>query len=112
MKNANKKSLKQILKQEFYNSWWVGLVLIFIGMLYIKTDRLKEEKILDLTSCLSQIESEKLVAGLEKERLVDQIKSLEDPDYVEMLLIKKMGVVPEDMIKARFDHHKTNDSCY
>lgn len=108
-KNPGWKYIRKVTFQEFCHSWWVILILILIGMLYVKTHQLKKEKILYLTNCLIQLETDKMVASLEKQRLLSDIQSLEDPDYVEMLLIQKMGVVPEDTVKVRFKNQRQTD---
>ncbi len=95
MKNSrklvNKRPFKKILLREFYTSWWVFLVLILIGMLYVKTHQLKDEKIVKLANRLNELKAEKMLATLSKNQFLSEIESLDDPDYIEMLLIKKNG---------------------
>lgn len=102
VKIVNKVSVRKLIFQELCRSWWVFLMLILIAMLYAKTHQLKNDKIQKLASRLNELEEEKLIASATKDQLLLEVASLNDPDYIEMLLIKNMGVIPEDAIKVRF----------
>ncbi len=103
---------KNTVVSELYDSWWVVLVLIFISMLYLKTHEAKDKQINFLASKLESLENEKLLANNRRDKLLLEIQSLQDPDYVEMLLIKEMGVVPQDSIQVRFKNRSRDIELY
>lgn len=95
------------LLSQLLQSWWVVLFLLIC--LFAFEWRQKEERHTyqklktELTTLEKQLENEKT---LESE-LNLQLRSLEDPDWIEQNLIRSLGVIPEGVQKARF--LSTND---
>ncbi len=55
-----------------------------------------------LKSSVRRLENEKLCVLREKEDLLLRIESQTDPEWIRMILMKKLGVVPEGQIKVHF----------
>jgi hypothetical protein len=102
MISYKKVDLKSKLFKECKASWWVGVFVLFTYMLALKTYPVKEEQIIKLSQQLNCLQSEKALALHAKDELSLQIESQEDPLWIERVLIKKLGVVPEGQIKVRF----------
>lgn len=98
----NNKLSSRKLRREWKSSWWVVAFLLFTYMLAIKTSHDKEQKILDLTSQLAMLSAAKTEALLAQQRLSLEIESQTDPRWIEMVLMKKLGLVPQGQSKVRF----------
>ena len=94
--------LKNKLFKECKASWWVGIFILFIYMLGLKTSHVKEEEISKLTQQLSSLKHEKSLALQSAVELSCQIESQKDPLWIEKMLMKKLGVVPVGQVKVRF----------
>jgi cell division protein FtsL len=86
----------------FIRSWWVILFLIFCIVAYDQAviDTQNEKKSLELQ--YQQMERELKLAYEEKEELILQINSQSDYNWVELCLIKGLGVVPKEYQKVYF----------
>lgn len=93
---------KNVFLKESKASWWVGAFVLFTYMLALKTSHSKEEQIARLTEQLSSLTQEKSFALQSQYSLLTQIESQKDPLWIEMVLMKKLGVVPEGQIKVLF----------
>ena len=83
-------------------SWWVFL---FIGACYILYSHGIEKKnrdVAELKERLYDLEAKKRVVMDVKEDLELQIRSHSDPEWIEMTLMKGLGVVPEGQTKVYF----------
>lgn len=56
----------------------------------------------DLTLRMQEMEKEKVAVSQEREDLALQLQSETDPAWIEMLLMKDLGVVPEGWTKVHF----------
>ena len=83
-------------------SWWVALVLFVIAALYVQGVAKKERAIDRLSSRLASVDASYASALREKKNLVEEIASQSDPEWVEMVLMRKLGVVPEGQTKVHF----------
>jgi hypothetical protein len=92
-----------MLMQIFRSFWWVFLFLLVGWGLYAKGMEKKRTLSLQLKSKIAQLESQRLCALQKGEELRLQIESQSDPAWVEMVLKKKLGVVPEGQIKVYFE---------
>jgi hypothetical protein len=65
---------------------------------------MKKKKALfaEYTFRLNEMEKEKKQAFLEKEHLQLKIASQNDPAWIEMILMRDLGVVPEGYVKVHF----------
>lgn len=87
-----------------FKCWWVILFCLTCAMLYeqgrMKID-LDYKKMNAQLNSLQTIKKEKLEL---QEELLLKINSQSDPDFVELLLMKELGVVPEGQIKFFFSN--------
>ena len=86
----------------FSGVWWVVLCILLCFALYAHGAH-KKRKIVDaLQSEFSHLQTEKKLLAREKEELLLNIKSQNDPAWIEMTLIKVLGLVPEGKVKVYF----------
>lgn len=103
LKTIEQKKIFRLVIREFKSSWWVLVVLIFTAVLYTNTSERINFEIEKLLTRHNSLESEVQLASLEKSELLEILNSLKDPEYVEMVLIDKLSVTPEDCMKIRFN---------
>lgn len=109
-RNLNKKLLivphknNGAAKDRFIRHYWWVLVFIAIcfGM-YAHAAHKKQQAISALQSHLQQLYVEQENLLLEKEELLLNIHSQKDPAWIELTLIKGLGLVPDGKIKVYFD---------
>ncbi|MEI6242785.1 MAG: hypothetical protein WCP39_05205 [Chlamydiota bacterium] len=91
-----------VRKNFIFRFGWVLLFMLctFIG--YFHVMKKKQEEIASLDKRLQEIEREKELVTLAKEDLLMRIQSHGDPAWVEMVLMKELGVVPEGKMKVHF----------
>lgn len=91
------KFLRQVV-----NSWWVVVFLIVVYCLGLKSFAKKQDSILNLKNQVAFLSNQKDLAMQKKYDLERQIISQKDPAFVEMILMKRLGVVPEGHVKICF----------
>jgi hypothetical protein len=99
--NKQKKNKNKLLK-ECKASWWVGVFVLFTYMLAMKTSHDKGEKIAQMAEQLRMLNEDKTLALMNRDRLLCEIESQTDPLWIEMILMQKLGVIPEGQTKVRF----------
>lgn len=57
----------------------------------------------DLQQRLALVLQEKKTAALEHDDLLLQIRAQNDPEWVELVLMRRLGVVPEGQVKVYFE---------
>lgn len=82
--------------------WWVVVFTIFCGAIYFQAIKRRESTLLELSFRLQEKEKEKLIALQEKDDLMLRLQSQNDPAWIEMILMKELGVAPEGWIKVHF----------
>lgn len=82
--------------------WWVVLCIALCFALYAHGAHKKRTLIRSLQGELGFLQKEKEVLTREKEELLLNIQSESDPAWVEMTLIKVLGLVPEGKVKVYF----------
>jgi len=70
--------------------------------LYLHFVQEKNVQSQEVASRLEKILKEKRVAQIEQESLRLQIESQNDPSWIEMILMRDLGVVPEGWLKVHF----------
>lgn len=83
-------------------SWWMWLFLAIIYLLFEQGMEGRRAAQEEITSRLEHLEKEKQVALEEQEELLFQLKSEGDPAYVELVLMRRLGLVPEGQTKVYF----------
>ncbi len=87
-----------------FKCWWVILFCLLCACLYEQGRKkidLEYQKLHRQLIRLQTIREDKLKL---KEELMLKINSQSDPDFVELLLMKELGVVPEGQIKFFFNN--------
>jgi len=79
----------------------VSFLLLCVFLLTKGLDA-KERLCFELEGAIQELESAKLVALETREDLQLQIQSRGDSDWMELVLKKRLGVVPEGQIKVYF----------
>lgn len=82
--------------------WWVLLFSCGSLGLYANAVKGKVDEVHLLVHRIETICQEKIAALAYREDLQLQIRSQEDPSWVEMLLMRDLGVVPEGWLKVHF----------
>ena len=98
MSIVKEKSVARKLKE----SWWVFLFLAVSSLFYFHGMHGKELAYRELVQRLKELERDKVLALGEQEDLKLQIKSQSDPAWIEMMLMKGLGMVPETQVKVYF----------
>lgn len=83
-------------------SWWVWGFLAVTYFFFEHSMEKRREVRSEIASRLVQLEKEKEVALEEQEDLLFQIDSQDDPAYVELVLKRRLGLVPEGQTKVYF----------
>lgn len=82
--------------------WWVGLFCAMALLTYHHGMKRRMGTLAELQSRLLGMQEEYLFAVQEHEDLSLQIASQSDPAWIELVLLREMGVVPEGYLKVHF----------
>lgn len=99
-----KKSIR-VLQDELLRSWWVILFALFCLMCYEQGVKKREADFVMLTDQLQQLQEQKQKAFALKRKLLLQINSESDPAWIELTLMRELGLSPKGSVKVLF----TND---
>lgn len=84
-------------------AWWWSLVFCgCVGLAYWHGMKVRNLAFLEISEKVLSMEEEIAVATAEKEILAQRIASQSDPAWIELVLLKQMGVVPEGFLKVHF----------
>jgi hypothetical protein len=98
---------KRLFDEIVFNSWWVILFMLFCYMLYEHGMRARNKDFAKLNEHLSELKALKEKSLKTQEEYLLQINSQSDPAWVELTLMKGLGLVPEGQTKVYF-FKKTN----
>jgi hypothetical protein len=101
----NKQNLKIgiFYKVKFlFRWWWVVLFVFLVSLLYKQGVHAKSAVHQSLIDRKFDLERQKVDAMQQKEELLLKLSSQNDPRWVEMTLMKGLGVVPEGQTKVLF----------
>ncbi|MGE5196222.1 MAG: hypothetical protein ACM3JI_02705 [Anaerolineae bacterium] len=102
-KNKAQSSIKnKIFDVLIVRSWWMWL---FIGACYLLYDHGMQKKgkaISQLHGRLKDLTLEKQKQEEEQHELLLELNSQSDPAWIQMVLMKGLGVVPEGQVKVYF----------
>lgn len=95
---------KKLKKKGFFlsRSWWVLLFLVTCYIAYDQAVKRKNQEVFQLQSRLNELIKLKATALSEKEDLLLRIYSQSDPEWIELILMKELGVVPSGFLKVHF----------
>lgn len=97
-----KTSVVKLLENLFIRSWWVILFILLCFILFEQGMKRRDQDFTKLSNQLVQLQQEKDKAIKIRDDLTLQINSESDPAWIELTLMKELGVVPEDYIKVFF----------
>lgn len=82
--------------------WWVAAFCTLIGGIYARSYQEKKTALCEYSFLLQEKEKEMRFAMQEREELKLKILSQSDPAWIEMILMRELGVVPEGWLKVHF----------
>lgn len=83
-------------------SLWMGALVLSALLWFIPAMKERRATVAELSYRLEKMEREKELAALEKEELLLQIASQSDPAWIEMVLLRELGMVPDGFMKVHF----------
>lgn len=101
------KTWKEKARESFIRrSWWMFLFLALCYLLYSHGIQKKQYVLDELRLRFKQMEQEKMLAMEVQGDLLLQIQSQSDPAWIQMVLMKGLGVVPEGQRKVYFQNEE------
>jgi hypothetical protein len=85
-----------------HRNWWVLVFAAVCAVFYLHAMRQKDFSYQEMAFRLRSLEKEKAAAIVQQEELLLQIQSQSDPAWVEMVLKRNLGMVPEGQTKVYF----------
>jgi len=82
--------------------WWVFLFIIISFLGFDRLTKKKNKEIYNYKKNFLALEKEKNQEKEKRDFLNLRINSQNDPEWIELILMKKLGVVPKGKIKVRF----------
>jgi len=82
--------------------WWTVTFCLLIAGIYGQGMKKQRASLREATLRLSEIEHETLLAMEDKENLSLRLASQSDPAWIELVLLRQMGVVPDGFLKVHF----------
>lgn len=86
----------------FINNWWVIAFILVVFVVYFQASQKKKNQLFELRKVAFILQEEKKQITKENEELNLRLMSQNDPNWIELMLIEKLGVVPEGQIKVIF----------
>jgi hypothetical protein len=83
-------------------SWWVVLFLLSISAIHFHFFKVQNRGINALQTRLMQMEKDKIIALKLQSDLKEHLASQNDPAWIELVLMRNLGVVPEGFMKVHF----------
>ncbi|MCI5052869.1 MAG: hypothetical protein MRY21_07035 [Simkaniaceae bacterium] len=82
--------------------WWVFAFIFVTYGFYFLLMQSKESDLLELQARLELMQVETALALRDQDELRLRIESQSDPCFIEMMLMRTLGVVPEGQVKVHF----------
>ncbi len=82
--------------------WWVA---VFCACAFVAYAHMMQRRAADyrkMAARLVALEQDTRLARVEKETLALRLASQDDPAWIELILLRQMGVVPEGFLKVHF----------
>lgn len=96
------KKTNSLFKKVLIKSWWTLLFMFICFIFYNRALCYKQEEQRKLTNKLTAIEAATKLELVKQEDLKLQIVSQEDPDFIELTLIRRLGLIPKGTTKIHF----------
>ncbi len=101
--DSNQPAEKRASAFFFKRNWWVFLFLGGSLLFYWHGMQKKEQVYCDLRKRLECLKREYDVSFAQRDELLLQISSQNDPAWIELILMKRLGLVPEGQTKIYFE---------
>ena len=82
--------------------WWVVAFCATTSFTYLHFMNVKKQELQQLSLRIEEIDCSKQKALCQSSYLRDRISSQTDPAWIEMVLIRDLGVVPAGYLKVHF----------
>lgn len=92
----------QVFYRFFLRSWWLLLFLLLCQLLYREASNSLNKELAFLEQYLAKVKTELERARERNEDLHLQIQSQSDHEWIELVLMKGLGLVPEGQRKVYF----------
>lgn len=89
--------------EKIKSSWWAALFIFASCGFYSLASHKRQTALIALKSQVETLKTEKLQAKKTHEDLKLRFQSQSDPEWIQMLLMKTLGMVPEGQIKIVFE---------
>ena len=100
--NKSNKTLTSKMFKIAINSWWVILFMLVCSIGYDMGIKKRKLAIIEMKTKYNNLLVQKNQATTRKEDLSLKLSSQSDPSWIEQVLMKELGVVPENKIKVHF----------
>jgi hypothetical protein len=95
-----------IFRELFIRSWWVIAFWLLCAVLYEQGLKNRELHYQQLKQQLAQLQSARKKALHLQENLQRELHSLDDPDWIELILKQELGLIAEGEQKIYFKEGK------
>ncbi|MFN0065474.1 MAG: hypothetical protein ACKVOH_04475 [Chlamydiales bacterium] len=92
----------KLFDQVVISSWWVILFFMFSYFFYDQAAHRRNREERRLRSKLEELIAQKEIETTKLEELELKLASREDKAWIEMVLLRKLGLVPEGQTKIHF----------
>lgn len=93
-----------LLEEIFLRSWWVLLCMLGCYLSYEHGLQKKDREFQKLQAQYEELQIKERALLSQQESLHRQINSQSDPAWVELVLMRELGLVPEGQTKVLFTH--------
>lgn len=87
----------------FRANWWMVTFLSVVALFAWQSSQKRHLVASDLQQRLALVLQERNIAALEHDDLLLQICAQNDPEWVELVLMRRLGLVPEGQVKVYFE---------
>ncbi len=84
-------------------NWWVIAFIAMVGAVYVQAMHKKNRDLYALQEKVERLTLAKTAALEEKEELLLRMDAKEDPEWLELVLKEKLGVVAKGEVKVVFE---------
>lgn len=92
--------------EQLYYGWWVAFFALLCYVAYEQSLRLQTGQWLTLKERVYSLQAEKEASMDLQKELLAQVNSQQDPAWIELTLMKQLGLVPEGQKKVLFTRDK------
>lgn len=92
--------------QTLRKNWWMVTFLCLVALFFWQNSRKTHFIAAELEDRLALIIEEKRLAAFARDDLLLQIESQNDPQWVELVLMRRLGMIPFGQIKVHFEKER------